>query len=100
MEIPILRAWELVVKGVHDYDQIKDMIAQWIHCIAPDSLINIHTLQQNSDLLVFAMSTWATTVKIMSSSKSFTDIFPDTIVLLCLLWDYNEAPFLKTTLGE
>ena len=52
-EIPILRPFELVIKGARDYNHLESVLERWIKKMAPHSLIKMRTTFVNSDLIIF-----------------------------------------------
>ncbi|KAF8239594.1 hypothetical protein L208DRAFT_1386092 [Tricholoma matsutake] len=99
-EIPILRPFELVVKGAHDYDLLEGVLERWIRKTVPHSLIETCSTPLNSDLIIFSMATWADTAKILCSGKSFRKCFRDHLSAPHLLWDYNDDPLNKNSLDQ
>jgi hypothetical protein len=99
-EIPILHPFELVVKGARDYNLLEGVLEKWIKKIVPHSLIETCTTSLNSDLIIFSMATWADTAKILSSADSFHQCFHDHLSVPHLLWDYNNDPLNKNSLGD
>jgi len=99
-EIPILRPFELVVSGARDFDHLEGILEKWIKKTVPHSLIDIRTTPLNSDLIIFTMSTWTDTAKILRSADSFQRHFRNQLSTPRLLWDYNDDPLNKNSLGD
>lgn len=99
-EIPILCPFELVVSGAQDFDHLEGILKKWIKKTVPHSLINICTTPLNSDLIIFTMSMWTDTAKILHSADSFQYHFCNQLSTPCLLWDYNDDPLNKNLLGD
>ena len=99
-EIPILCPFELVVTGARDFDHLEGILEKWIKKMVPHSLIDMRTTLLNSDLVIFSMSTWADTVKILRCADSFQRHFRNQLASPRLLWDYNDDPLNKNSLGD
>ncbi|KAG6876614.1 hypothetical protein C0993_001897 [Termitomyces sp. T159_Od127] len=100
-EVPIERAFELVVTGARDYDELSEIVEEWARKMVPGSFISLHTTDLDTDLYIFVMDTWEATLKILRSERLFRKQCPDpTIATPCLLWDHNNNPLQKTTLEE
>ena len=99
-KIPIHRAFELVVTGTQDFDHLEGVLKKWIRKTVPHSLIDSRTTPPNSDLIIFSMLTWANMVKILHSADSFQHHFRNQLSMPRLLWDYNDDPLNKNSLGD
>jgi hypothetical protein len=84
-EFPILRPFELVVLGAWDFDHLEGILEKWIKKTVSHSLINIRTTPLNTDLIIFTMSMWTDTVKVLCSADSFQHHFRNQLSMLCLL---------------
>lgn len=68
--------------------------------MVPHSLIEMCATLLNSDLIIFSMVTWADTAKILCGADSFHHCFHDHLSAPHLLWDYNNDPLNKDSLGN
>jgi hypothetical protein len=98
-EIPIFRPFELVVKGAWDFDLLEGVLEKWIRKTVPHSLVETCVMPLNTNL-IFTMSTWDDTTKIMRSADSFNRLFHNQLSVPHLLWDFNDNPLNKNSLGD
>ncbi|KAG6898706.1 hypothetical protein C0993_004964 [Termitomyces sp. T159_Od127] len=99
-EIPIEKPFELVVAGARDWDQLGLFVKKWVKKITKGAYDSSRITELNSDLFVLSMTTWADTLTILRNEESFRKCFPETISPPRLLWDYNDNPLRKTSLGD
>ncbi|KAF9463160.1 hypothetical protein BDZ94DRAFT_1309072 [Collybia nuda] len=99
-ETPILRAFELMVVGACDYDRLAELVVKWARKTSPKCFLEVRSDPTHSDLIIFSMSTWTATRKILNSSSLFRSSFPNSISTPCLLWDHNSNPLKKNALGD
>ncbi|KAG6884837.1 hypothetical protein C0992_005718 [Termitomyces sp. T32_za158] len=99
-EVPVERAFELVVSGARDFNDLWGPLESWIRKVAPSLLAHVCTTELNLDLVIFLMKTWAATLLILKSEETLRKRFPKNVLLPRLLWDYNNNPLRKATLGD
>lgn len=87
--------------GARDFDELGSFVEQWARKTVKSLFVSGCSTDLNADLYIFSMATWSATLAILKNESSFRKRFPsDNISAPRLLWDYNNNPLNKASLGE
>ncbi|KAF5380096.1 hypothetical protein D9615_006221 [Tricholomella constricta] len=100
-EIKIEHPFEIVIQGAGQYDGAGQLITKWAERTVREPTMSARSPVANPDLVIFHVSTWAATLKVLQAVDSFRRVFPqEEIFAPRLLWEHNNKPIYRRALGD